>query len=275
MKPRSQSWDPRGERGLCCNCGGPHNANYRGCQKYLAEKKGPVSGIAAGRQPVKGQPLSQAARGALPLAGRAAQSQRTARPAATRPAATSSAATSKKESKTILLLDVDSKTSKNRPLRNSMDYIEGSALAPPDGETSLSGPLAALLDACAASKDSFSFGAPKGLSKGHFELGVILKPGLRFLLPQRPPTACWRPGAPCQRPLPSLRRGHISRSAETGSVTRPTVPAASGSFPGHQEAAQTPLESTTQPAVMFSDIAKKALLNATSDLRRIPAPRPA
>ncbi|KAG8294439.1 hypothetical protein J6590_102967 [Homalodisca vitripennis] len=52
-----------------------------------------IIGIAPRRQPVKGQPFSQAARAALPLAGRAAQSQRTTRPAATRPAVTCSAAT--------------------------------------------------------------------------------------------------------------------------------------------------------------------------------------
>ncbi|KAG8335662.1 hypothetical protein J6590_063136 [Homalodisca vitripennis] len=50
-----------------------------------------ILGIAPRRQPVKGQPLSQAARAALPLAGRAAQSQRTTRPAVTCSAATWSA----------------------------------------------------------------------------------------------------------------------------------------------------------------------------------------
>ncbi|KAG8241109.1 hypothetical protein J6590_094145 [Homalodisca vitripennis] len=39
-----------------------------------------------------------------------------------------------------------------------------------------------------------------------FLRNVFLMPRLRFLLPQRPPTACWRPGAARQRPLPSLRR---------------------------------------------------------------------
>ncbi|XP_046677507.1 mucin-5AC-like [Homalodisca vitripennis] len=155
-----------------------------------------------------------------------------------------------------------------------MEYIEGSAPAPPDGESSLPGPLAALLDACAASKDSFSFGAPKGLSKGHFELSSESHSEARTAVPAAPATSHGpletrsSLPAPAAQPAAKLKnfaqkgllKGHFSRSAKTGPVTRPTVPAATGCFPGHEEATLTLPESTTATAAMFSDIAKKGLI---------------
>ncbi|KAG8290838.1 hypothetical protein J6590_074453 [Homalodisca vitripennis] len=147
----------------------------------------------------------------------------------------------------------DLKTPKNQPLRNPMENIEGSAPAPPDGETSLPGPLAALLDACAASKVSSSFGAPKGLSKGHIELFKDRLPEARTAVPAAPATSHGlfetRSSLPAPAAQPAvmlgniaqkgLLKGHIRGSSEIGPVTRPTVPAACGSFLGHEEAALT------------------------------------
>ncbi|KAG8256279.1 hypothetical protein J6590_072184 [Homalodisca vitripennis] len=172
--------------------------------------------------------------------------------------------------------NTSSARAKNRPFQNFMANIEGSAPAPPDGESSLLGPLAALLDACAASKVSPGFGALKGLSKGHIGFTTESPPEARITAPaararggvwkhaqkgllkghisrssktgseSRPtvPAACGRVNCPAcgdvqQHRQKGLLKGYISPSSDSGTATRLTVPAASGAFPGLQETVQT------------------------------------